>query len=109
MRIKNSKLATILNLSAFMLVFGVVDNGLMILFGDIIDKTLSDTFNLSVMASAGWGNAISDAVSVLVASLIPEYIPEQPLTRVVDTGVKAFSVFAGCVLALSMIPFLSLF
>lgn len=41
-----------------MIVFGIVDNGVMILAGDAIDKTISQTFGFSTLASAGFGNTI---------------------------------------------------
>lgn len=43
-------------------VFGFIDNFILILAGNAIDTTLGDTLGLSPMASAGIGNALSDAV-----------------------------------------------
>ncbi|CAE7864104.1 tmem65 [Symbiodinium necroappetens] len=67
--------------------FGVLDNAIMILLGEVIDATLCVQFGLSTMAAAALGNTFSDAVGVFSGTLVEEmaakYGVEAPkLTRV---------------------------
>jgi hypothetical protein len=51
--------------------FGVTDNGLMIVFGDLIDQYLSH-FNLSPMGLAALANLLSDVVGVYMGGSIQQ-------------------------------------
>lgn len=51
-------------------VFGFIDNVILVLAGDAIDKTLAASFGFSTMFSAGLGNAISDGVGELAGGAI---------------------------------------
>jgi hypothetical protein len=52
--------------------FGVTDNGLMIVFGDLIDQYLSH-FNLSPMGLAALANLLSDVVGVYMGGSIQQF------------------------------------
>ena len=47
--------------SAF-IIFGVIDNGVMVVSGSAIEDTLGKLLGISTMASAGLGNTLSDIV-----------------------------------------------
>ena len=97
-----------------MIVFGIVDNGVMILAGDTIDKTISQTFGFSTMASAGLGNTISDAAGVLLGSIIGNFV-YQVFGKVEekDIGPKMFmfaetcGIIIGCLIGMTPLFFLS--
>jgi GAF domain-containing protein len=62
--------------------FGILDNAIMIFFGDIIDMTLCVKMGFSTMAAAALGNTLSDAAGVysgaMVESLAAKYGFESP-------------------------------
>jgi len=98
--------------------FGLVDNGLMILAGDVIDAQLGSIFAMSVMAAAALGNAVSNLVGCGMKGVIEEAstalgIPDpklslkqlqDPQVRWVKTVSGMLGVFVGCLLG--MIPLL---
>ena len=51
-----------------MMVFGIMDNGIMVLAGSAIDSWLSDMFGFSTMFAAGVGNTIIYIVSLIYFS-----------------------------------------
>jgi len=50
--------------------FGLIDNFLMLMFGDIIDLTLSQKFGVSMLFSAGLGNVFADSIGAYSSDLI---------------------------------------
>lgn len=98
--------------------FGMVDNGLMVIFGDQIDATLGVMFGASMLASAALGNAISNIFGMLLHGTITRFatklgLPNPNLTLaqrklpVVHSWTTAGStvgVFVGCLLG--MLPLL---
>lgn len=52
--------------------FGVTDNGLMVIFGDLIDHHLSKFFKLTPMGLAAWANLLSDIVGVFMGGSIQQ-------------------------------------
>jgi len=50
--------------------FGFIDNFILVIAGEAIDRTVASSFGFSTMFSAGLGNAISDAVGVIGGSLM---------------------------------------
>jgi len=56
-----------------MIVFGIMDNGIMVLAGSAIDEYIK-TFGFSTMLAAGIGNTISDAVGVLSGSIVARMV-----------------------------------
>jgi hypothetical protein len=57
-----------------MFVFGFVDNFILVIAGDMIDNTISSTFGFSTMFSAGLGNTLSDAIGVLLGSIMARLV-----------------------------------
>eukprot|EP00472_Partenskyella_glossopodia_P014346 CAMPEP_0197542346 /NCGR_PEP_ID=MMETSP1318-20131121/67654_1 /TAXON_ID=552666 /ORGANISM="Partenskyella glossopodia, Strain RCC365" /LENGTH=250 /DNA_ID=CAMNT_0043101601 /DNA_START=140 /DNA_END=890 /DNA_ORIENTATION=- len=53
-------------------IFGFLDNFIMIMAGDMIDTKIGAAFNLSVMASAALGNTVSDFVGQTAGGAIGE-------------------------------------
>jgi len=64
----------LLSLSAFVAVpffgFGVADNGIMIICGDLIDAQFGTVLGLSTMAAAGLGNWVSDTIGLGIGDAI---------------------------------------
>jgi len=96
-----------------MVVFGIVDNGVMILAGDTIDKTISANFGFSTMASAGLGNTISDASGVLMGSVIANMVYNAfGKVEKEDIGKKMFifaetvGIIFGCLIGMTPLLFL---
>lgn len=56
-----------------MIVFGIMDNGIMVLAGSGIDEYIK-SFGYSTMLSAGIGNTFSDAVGVLSGWLVARMV-----------------------------------
>lgn len=52
--------------------FGILDNAVMIIFGDVIDMTLCTAFGFSTMAAAALGNTLSDGVGVFSGGLVED-------------------------------------
>lgn len=56
-----------------MIVFGIMDNGIMVVAGSSIDEYIHQ-FGFSTMLSAGIGNTFSDAVGVMSGSLVARWV-----------------------------------
>ncbi|KAJ1477237.1 hypothetical protein T484DRAFT_1658375 [Baffinella frigidus] len=52
--------------------FGMTDNGIMILAGDAIEDFIGQKIALSTMASAAWGNLISDMAGVFLGGTVAQ-------------------------------------
>eukprot|EP00928_Gymnodinium_smaydae_P043701 TRINITY_DN29235_c0_g1_i1.p1 TRINITY_DN29235_c0_g1~~TRINITY_DN29235_c0_g1_i1.p1 ORF type:complete len:313 (-),score=61.15 TRINITY_DN29235_c0_g1_i1:242-1123(-) len=98
--------------------FGMVDNGLMVIFGDVIDGTVGVLFGCSMLASAALGNAISNVFGMLLHGTITKGadklgLPDARLTlaqrklpsvHAWSTAGSTLGVFLGCLLG--MLPLL---
>ena len=94
--------------------FGWLDNSLMLLFGDTIDRTFCVSLGFSTMAAAALGNAGSDVAGVFASSRVekvagkfgfgyPELsdkIQQSASYRKVKACGAAFGVFIGCLLGM---------
>ena len=58
-------LTRMLSVSSAFIIFGIIDNGVMVVSGSAIEQALGTTFGLSTMASAGLGNTLSDIVGIV--------------------------------------------
>lgn len=67
-----------LTVSVAFIVFGIIDNGIMIIAGSAIDAYIGATLGISMMASAALGNTFSDAVGMVTGRWI-----EHELHRVI--------------------------
>jgi len=52
--------------------FGLTDNGLMVIFGELIDEFLGTRFKLSAMGAAAWGNLLSDVAGVFLGGSVQQ-------------------------------------
>ena len=53
--------------------FGFADNLIMIVAGDMIDKSIGVTLGISTLAAAGLGNLLSDIVGIGAGDVIDRY------------------------------------
>jgi hypothetical protein len=95
-----------------MIVFGIMDNGIMILAGNSIDDWLK-TFGFSTMLAAGIGNTFSDAVGVLSGSLVARMVWKsfgKVEEEEIGSGVLLFGetlgIVIGCIIGLLPLAFI---
>jgi len=50
----------------FFFVFGVVDNGLMIMLGDLLDNTMCVVFGMSTLAAASIANGTASGLGIIM-------------------------------------------
>jgi len=72
-------------------VFGFIDNVILVLVGETLDATIAQTMGFSSMASAGIGNAISDAVGVLGQDTVDRALEKIGLGGENDDGEEGFA------------------
>merc|ERR1712194_781296 len=101
--------------------FGMVDNGLMVVFGDVLDGTLGCMLGTSMLASAALGNAISNVFGMLLHGTITKLsgklgLPEAQLTNsqrrkpevhFYSTAGATVGVFTGCLLGMCPLFFMN--
>ncbi len=94
--------------SAFV-IFGIIDNGVMVVSGSLIEDTLGHALNISAMASAGLGNTLSDIVGIICGRYIEKYLykimpidESVELTKFQNISAEAIGITVGCLLG--MIP-----
>jgi hypothetical protein len=95
-----------------MIVFGIMDNGIMILAGNSIDDWLK-TFGFSTMLAAGIGNTFSDAVGVLSGSLVARMVwksfgkvEEEEIGSGVFLFGETLGIVIGCIIGLLPLAFI---
>jgi len=95
--------------------FGMVDNGLMVIYGDVIDGTLGMWFGVSMLACAALGNAISNIFGMMLHGTINKGadklgLPDPRLTlaqrklptvHLWSTAGATVGVFVGCILGMA--------
>lgn len=100
------------------IVFGFLDNAIMILAGDAIEKFFSSLFLITTMAAAALGNTISDIVGVLSSSWVENFVrklgfktpnlTEEQLrhlkTKLVITLSRVLCITIGCLIGMIAIP-----
>lgn len=100
--------------------FGMVDNGLMVIYGDVIDGTLGMYLGFSMLASAALGNAISNIFGMLLHGTITKWadkvgLPDARLTlaqrklprvHFYTTLGSTIGVFTGCLLGMCPLLFM---
>ena len=59
-----------LKLMLAFVVFGIIDNGIMLIAGDQIDAMFGATLGISVLAAAGLGNTLSDMVGISMGRIV---------------------------------------
>lgn len=100
--------------------FGCVDNGLMVIYGDVIDGTIGVYLGMSMLASAALGNAISNIFGMLLHNTINRFaqkigLPDAQLTlsqrklpkvHTATTIGSTMGVFIGCLLGMTPLLFM---
>lgn len=109
-----------LHASIPMVGFGLMDNWLMIQFGDAFDNSLGIVLGLSTLAAAGIGNTVSDIAGVWFGDVVEATaaklnLPEHGLTKV-QRNLKrtrmyhaiggSVGIVLGCVLGMSCLLFM---
>lgn len=92
-------------------VFGFLDNSIMLIAGDALDTALGVRFGLSALACAALGNIVADVTGQLsggtIDAILRPYLPHPKLTpsqqasreaRATSAVASTLGIFAGCVL-----------
>lgn len=95
-----------------MVVFGIMDNGIMVIAGSSIDEYIS-SFGYSTMLSAGIGNTFSDAVGVLSGSLVARMVWKS-FGKVTEEDIgdgmflfgETLGIIVGCLIGLLPLAFI---
>ena len=101
--------------------FGFLDNLVMIMAGDIIDKNIGVLLGISTLAAAAWGNLISDVFGLALAGYIegfavrfgmttPDITPKQAdmfVTRFAAAIGRTIGIVLGCLIGMTPLLFLS--
>lgn len=100
-----------LTLSIAFLVFGFMDNFLMITAGSAIDKSLA-SFGFGIMFAAGLGNTLSDAVGIMSGRAIERWLgkklPKMDIepTKFMIVSAETAGIIIGCLLGMIPLAFL---
>ena len=112
--IRNNKMLKItlkrmLSVGLAFCVFGFVDNFLMIVAGDTIDKNIASVFGFSTMFAAGLGNTLSDFIGILsgrqIEHVVHGYFPPDDaaeLSKPLIMTAEGIGIIIGCLFG--MIP-----
>lgn len=109
----NRTVSRMVSVAMAFVVFGIIDNGVMVTTGSAIEDTLGKWLGISTMASAGLGNTLSDIVGIVCGRYIEKRLfkglaSEKTVglsnRRVVLS--EAIGITVGCLLG--MIPLLFL-
>lgn len=109
--------------SAKMMMFGFIDNFIMIIAGDAIDANIATTFGFSTMAAAGMGNLISDMGGEEAGEALDSAIEKMGLDvedvsdeqmeaapawmRFMDKRAGSFGVAIGCIIGMFPLAFMN--
>ena len=63
-------IARMFSVASAFIIFGIIDNGVMVVSGSAIEDTLGKFLGISTMASAGLGNTLSDIVGIVCGRYI---------------------------------------
>lgn len=95
-----------------MIVFGIMDNGIMVLAGSSIDEWIK-SFGFSTMLAAGIGNTISDAIGVLSGSIVARWVwksfgkvDEEDIGSGVFLFGETIGIVIGCIIGLIPLAFI---
>jgi len=101
-----------LSVSVAFLVFGIIDNGIMVMAGSTIDHFFGTIFSLSTMASAGLGNTLSDVIGIIMGryteKTIHRILPHngESLSSLQTVTAESIGIFCGCIIGMSPLLFL---
>ena len=95
------------------IIFGFIDNFLMVMFGDTIDKWFVARGITNTMLAAGLGNTFSDAVGILsgrwVEKIVHMKLPpvaDGELTKTQILVAETLGIIIGCLIGLCPLLFL---
>ena len=101
-------LKRIISVTIAFIIFGFIDNFLMIVFGDQIDSTFVSMGVSNTMLAAGLGNTLSDAIGILsgrwVEKIVHIKLPpveDGELTRTQIIASETIGIIIGCLLGLT--------
>lgn len=94
--------------------FGVLDNAIMIMLGEVIDATLCVKFGFSTMMAAALGNTFSDAIGVYSGGMVEDLAQKHgieaprmsraqalmPITKVFLRLGQTLGIIAGCIVGM---------
>jgi len=99
-----------LSLCLAFIIFGFLDNAIMLISGDLIDKTLAVSLGVSTLFAAGLGNTISDALGISVGRVVEQYfeehLPKGNPSRSVIILSETMGIILGCLCGLAPLAFL---
>ena len=103
-------LSRMISVASAFIIFGIIDNGVMVVSGSAIEKNLGLMFGLSTMASAGLGNTLSDIVGIVCGRYIEKILfknlnkENSDLTQFQVIISEAVGITLGCLIG--MLPLL---
>lgn len=100
--------------------FGILDNAIMIIFGDVLDMSLCTTLGFSTMAAAALGNTFSDGIGVFSGGMVEDMAAkagfEAPslsraqedlgCTKRAERFGQLFGITAGCLIGMFPLLFM---
>ncbi|MFT5115868.1 MAG: hypothetical protein ACI8P9_005223 [Parasphingorhabdus sp.] len=106
-------LKRIISIAIAFIVFGFIDNFLMIVFGDRIDAGLVSMGITNTLFAAGLGNTLSDAVGILsgrwVEKIVHIKLPpveDDSLTKNQIIAAETMGIIIGCLIGMFPLFFL---
>jgi hypothetical protein len=99
-----------ISVSSAFIVFGIIDNGVMVISGSAIEHSLGEFLGISTMASAGLGNTLSDIIGIICGRYIEKILFKNldkgtgELSQLQIISSEAVGITIGCLLG--MIPLL---
>lgn len=103
----------ILSITIAFIVFGIIDNGLMVIFGDSIDKFFISLGVNNTMLAAGFANTLSDVVGILsgrwVEKLVHIKLPpveDGELSKNSIIIAETIGIIIGCLIGLIPLYFI---
>ncbi len=99
-----------LSLGLAFIIFGFLDNAIMLISGDLIDKTLAVTLGVSTLFAAGLGNTISDALGISAGRVVEQYfeahLPKGDPPKALVIFAETLGIIIGCLCGLAPLAFL---
>lgn len=102
------------------LIFGCLDNSIMILGGDVVDDLIGSVFQLSTLACAALANTFADVFGISIGNTVEANIgklglplahltprqAELPLVRRIGLASGSFGIFVGCLMGMTPLLFM---
>eukprot|EP00929_Paragymnodinium_shiwhaense_P051351 TRINITY_DN25859_c0_g1_i1.p1 TRINITY_DN25859_c0_g1~~TRINITY_DN25859_c0_g1_i1.p1 ORF type:complete len:322 (+),score=85.42 TRINITY_DN25859_c0_g1_i1:121-1086(+) len=108
-----------LNTALPFLVFGMLDNSIMIVGGDVVDDFIGSTFALSQLACAAIANTFADVLGISIGNTVERFTskcglpqaelqPSQmslPVVRRVQAASSSIGILIGCIIGMTPLLF----